>query len=389
MRQMGVRPIEGKDKGKKKGKAKPGRRGSDTRKPAAKPAAARPAAAKPAAAKPAAAKPAAAKPAAAKPAAAKPASAKPARKPVPPAPAARQRPRAGGSAHGDDDTRSLLAEIDRLRAQLEQQDAVDQRAASLSTKVQALRADLDAARAQAADAVQALETSQAALAKADAGRESAEAALQRATAPGGDGAVSVAALLRERGVLGETEVEQMLRGMVDQHLTGELLSLLSTVRPDQLSALLARRLLLLGGCAACPQLSGRVALSVPKARCEICGGVELAEARRRFYDACLINGLTSVVLVGGAPGEQRVLQELLSDRRVALTLVHGGLRKSAEDVAHDLERVRAVVIWQGPALLPQAAAPYETFTGPVVRVEAPDLAHMLVAAAAALNQVEL
>lgn len=266
---------------------------------------------------------------------------------------------------------------------------------ALEAELAAARAELAAARALAA-ATQAdqarlqdqlsleLAGRQAALDAARAEIQRLQRALARADGdPAGD-PPSALDRLAAADVRGPTEADALLRAVADGRLSTDLLRQLAVPDPAALDAFLEDRLLLLGGCDACPTDSGRVVLRVPHARCQACRGGDLRASQRRFLDACLVNGLTRVVLVGGRAKDHRLLRGLVEDRRLVLTLVPGQQGRAAERVAEDLAAARAVALWQGPALDPAVAEPYRAYPGPLVTVEADGPGPLLDALARAL-----
>lgn len=252
----------------------------------------------------------------------------------------------------------------------------DARAAELA----ALRDELVALTATAAEAaalVKERDRLTAALADRDQALERAHTQLRALTRslaraggdPGGD-PLPAAAILQARGVLGPTELDSMLRAFADARMGADLLRQLAVPDPQALTALLDDRLVLLGGCERCPPAPGRVVLTVPRARCEVCRGQDLGAAQRHFFDACLVNGLTRIVLVGGQPKDHRLLRTLLHDRRLQLILVPGGLGRGAEQIAEDLADTQVVVLWEGHAVETGVVAAYQAFDGPVLTVQA-------------------
>ncbi|NOY28081.1 MAG: hypothetical protein GXP62_19625 [Oligoflexia bacterium] len=181
---------------------------------------------------------------------------------------------------------------------------------------------------------------------------------------------SASAVLQARGVLGATEQDAALRGFADARLGAQLLGRLSVSDPVSLTAFLDDRLVLQGGCEHCPVVPGRVSLTVPPSRCEVCRGQDLSTSIRRFVDACLVNGLTRLILVGGRPLDHILLRILIVDRRLALTLVPGGLGRGSEQIAADIGQVQAVICWMDRLADPSLADAYGVFDVPLVRVRA-------------------
>ncbi|MCK6505812.1 hypothetical protein L6R53_20890 [Myxococcota bacterium] len=282
-----------------------------------------------------------------------------------------------------------------------QQEAEQARQAELSL----LRDERDAARgeaqdlrdqlAQAGDLARQAQELRVALADRQAALEAARSEhrrLQQALAlatgqPGHEPLAPLADRLAAADIRGPTETDALLRALADARLGADLVRHLAVPDPAGLAAWLDDRVVLLGGCADCPQAPGRVVLSVPPARCELCRGGDLRASQRRFLDGCLVNGLTRVVLVGGRAKELRLLQPLVEDRRLVVTLVPGHQLRDEERVAQDLAQARVVALWEGPGLDPAVAARYRTFEGPVVAVQAEGIGPLLDALARAFAAV--
>lgn len=309
--------------------------------------------------------------------------------------------RPAAPATGKAKARPLTPVQEELARAARQQEAEQARRAELA----GLRAELAAARdrhlaledqlAQAADHARRVQELTVALADRQAALDAGEAEQRRlrqalALATGQEAAEPMAPLvdrLSAFGVRGPTETDGLLRALADARLGADLARLLAVPDPATLTTWLEDRIVLLGGCAACPPAPGRVVLSVPPSRCEVCRGGELRVSQRRFLDACLVNGLTRVVLVGGRAKELRLLQPLVEDRRLQITLVPGHQLRDEERVAQDLAQARVVALWEGPPLDPQVAARYRSFGGAVVTVQADGVGPLLDALGRAFSAV--
>ena len=161
---------------------------------------------------------------------------------------------------------------------------------------------------------------------------------------------SLGEALRQRGLLGEDEAARLLRGLLDQRRIGPLLQALEVTDPEAFDAYLEERLVLLGGCEACPEAGGRVVIEVPKARCEICEGGDIRRIARGFVDQLLLQGIRSVVIVGGSPRYHRQLRELVQHRQITLHLIPGNVRRTLLQAKADEDRAQLVILW-GATLL--------------------------------------
>jgi len=253
--------------------------------------------------------------------------------------------------------------------------ALREELAQLRDELTALRAG--AAQAQAQAQAERLDELQAALEDRERGLQALRAeadrleqALARSGADPGLAAVGAVPALAARGVKGPTELDALLRSLGEARQGADLLRCLAVSEPRSLAAFLEDRVLLLGGCGACPDPAGRVAVAVPHARCDLCQGGDLRAQQRRFVDACLVNARMRILVVGGSARDQRLLRDLVTDRRLRLSGVPGTLARAREEVDQDLAQAQVVVLWAGPHLDPAVAALYSRPGTPVVTVEA-------------------
>lgn len=158
-------------------------------------------------------------------------------------------------------------------------------------------------------------------------------------------APSLSDVLSNRGIMGADEAAFLLRALAESRLLGELVPLLAPADAGALSSFLRERVCLLCGAATCPAPSGRVRLVVPAARCEVCGGGDVARAIRRFIDGCLVHGFTRVAIAGGAPIAHRQLREMIEHRSVSLRLVPGDPALAASRSLVGDTDLDLVVVW--------------------------------------------
>ncbi len=129
---------------------------------------------------------------------------------------------------------------------------------------------------------------------------------------------SLTTVLEARGIRGADESRDLLEALAKARLTEGLVTELVARHPDRLARFLRDRVLLSCGRAECPTLPGLAVLAVPPERCDACGGADVERARRRFQDACLVNGILVVGLVGGSVKGQRLLERASTHHRLAL-----------------------------------------------------------------------
>jgi hypothetical protein len=127
----------------------------------------------------------------------------------------------------------------------------------------------------------------------------------------------LAAQLRGRGLVAGEEA-RALALLAEGDALGPLLAQLEARDADAFAALLRRRIALVCDDPACAPAVGAAALSVARARCEVCGGSDIQRSASAFARACEGAGITRVRFVGGSPSYRSKLEELFSRRG------HGG-----------------------------------------------------------------
>ena len=138
-------------------------------------------------------------------------------------------------------------------------------------------------------------------------------------------------LLAERGLVGVDAQGAAVRALVDAHRWEELAELLEVVDPEGARAVVAAHVVLHCGRADCPPPPHTGRVPVAEERCDICGGLGQAGLLRSISDTCMLAGVTKIGLVGGPPGQLRILVDGL-DRR--LSLLRGDAASSAQVVVY-------------------------------------------------------
>ncbi|MEL6349262.1 MAG: hypothetical protein AAFV53_39540 [Myxococcota bacterium] len=192
-------------------------------------------------------------------------------------------------------------------------------------------------------------------------------------------------VLEQRGIKGADEATFLIRGLLETRQLGDLLVRLQTDDPAALLHWLEDRVVLL--CDAHHEMApgGRSPLKVPKKRCEVCGGSDIKWAVRLFLDACLLNGMTRVSIVGGTPKHHRMLRGIVQHKGLHLQLAPTLSNRTPSQVRSDLENSDVVILWMRgePAEL---AAQYQNGPTRVIVTEQGSLATLLVEVAERINR---
>jgi hypothetical protein len=187
---------------------------------------------------------------------------------------------------------------------------------------------------------------------------------QQRSIEGGEHGEIVLELLQQRGLRGLDEAGLALRVLLGAHLLDGTLPTLRTPDGARLRRLLSERLCLCCGAEACGTPEGAEAVRVPAQRCELCGGEDLPRIHHRFSDACLLSGVTRVLVLGGRRWQHRWIEQG-ADRRLQLRLRGGAQMPPAEAMRDDLAWAQLVLLWDDGALhpvLPEAVAGSTTVT---------------------------
>ncbi len=184
------------------------------------------------------------------------------------------------------------------------------------------------------------------------------------------GSRSLLGVLAERGLRGVDEASLALRALLESHLIDPSLPYLDLRDHRRLGRLLGDRLCLLCGSADCAAPQGATLVRVPASRCELCGGEDLRAVFERFSDACLLGGLTRVVLVGGRAWMGSWMRERV-DRRVALRCVAGDRCLAAEQASAEVEWAQLLVLWDDGKTLVEVKSAFGSGACPRVRICSP------------------
>lgn len=165
-----------------------------------------------------------------------------------------------------------------------------------------------------------------------------------------------------------------------------LLDLLETRDPATLAALIDRRLALVCGDPACAPGLGALALTVPRARCEVCGGSDIQRAAHGFIRACQAAGITRVRFVGGSPNYRTKLESLFPPGGPL------GVRTTAGDQRIRLSRAKSqqrsddlVIIWGATELDHATSGAYRSEHGRTEVIAHRGIGRMLALAAARIT----
>jgi len=253
------------------------------------------------------------------------------RRPVPvprPAPAPRPAPRAP--------SRSATAELlDRIE--------------SLQDRVQSLEAELGRERRRTADTGADTDRARTALVTLFGHLEDRDRVidtLRRQLAevgPPDERETPLGAELEARGLKGRDEHAGAVRALLDARRWPDLAASLAVARPRVLQAMLRERLVLQCGRPRCAVPRFTVPVRVPPSRCEICAGEDLPNTMRRLSDELLLSGANRILILGGGPGEHRLLAEKL-DERVSLIGISG---RAPVVPGEALESAGVVILWTG------------------------------------------
>jgi len=155
--------------------------------------------------------------------------------------------------------------------------------------------------------------------------------------------VALTDALEERGLIGMDEFERALGGMANARVLRELLTNLSVPDPEALQRKLVQRLRLVGG-ESFPFLEPFFGMvTVSHERAELDGRLRVRSAVEALGETLLLNGISTVTVVGDRPVIFRCVQEYLDER----ITFRGASQISAKDVSVGAG-YRATIVWGIP-----------------------------------------
>jgi len=295
---------------------------------------------------------------------------------------------------------SAVVRASELTAVQQERDAAQARVTELSRQVQSrdgtiksLRAQLAAANEQAeqegiaqaskhAARADELVAAQERIAGLTAALSGATAALDQSNAA----KTSLADALVERGCTDAVEMMAVLNGLLLQR-PREFLDSLVLADPHALAQVLVDRVAFVSKGVDFTPDKNTVVVRVPKARCEICSGSDIAANFHGFVQACIDRDIGVVTVVGGSPAYRRQLSELADGNEDAprMNLVSGTRRRETRKAKSDMRSSDVVVIWGGTELDHSVAELYRGDGARIVRVSHRGIAGMLALVRGALR----
>jgi hypothetical protein len=288
--------------------------------------------------------------------------------------------------------RPQIVRVGELDAAIEERDAARTEARALAARVRELEAKLAAAVAssEALGAELAAEREASAAqteARRDADRRGDEERRElQATLSRIQGQLdateqartSLGDALIQRGCADEAEMLEVLNGLLLQR-PREFLDSLVLADPHALAKVLVDRVAFVSAGIPFEPDKNTVVVRVPKARCEICAGSDIAASFHGFVQACIDKDVHVVTIVGGSPAYRRQLTKLAEDTDDApkLNLVSGTRRREARKGASDMRSSDVVVIWGGTELDHSVSSVYQGGSARLVRVAHRGIARML------------
>ncbi len=274
------------------------------------------------------------------------------------------------------ESKSLSAQVASLEAEL----------ASKEARVHALSEELEAERRGRTEDAESARTS------AEEVRE--ELGLMKRSLEYAEGQLSdtrrartsLADALTERGCVDASEMLTVLNGLLLQR-PSEFLGSLVLADPHALAKVLVERVAFVSSAVDFEPGKNTVVVRVPKKRCEICSGSDIASSFHGFVQACLDHDVSRVTIVGGSPAYRRQLSKLAeqTDDAPRLNLVSGTRRRESRKAQSDMRGSDVVVIWGGGELDHSVSQLYRGGDTRVVRISHRGIARMLQLARSALR----
>lgn len=241
----------------------------------------------------------------------------------------------------------LAGEVARLRAELElvRAEAMAREQTAAAERV-AMEAALEATRRVRAELEVALASSTNERDQARAERRAADRRLGESQQALSEVRSKVDRLARLRSLdrisADVSEKALALRSLLER-FPGQTVAALAGDDEHQLTALL-QRVVFTCEQPACRMKSDVARVSVPRERCDVCGGSVLAQRFVEFAAACRRASIDSVLVVGGSPAYRETLRDLSREHRATLKL-----ELTHELTPNDSERAKKVkglvILW--------------------------------------------
>ncbi|HWN67997.1 MAG TPA: hypothetical protein VNM90_10170, partial [Haliangium sp.] len=190
--------------------------------------------------------------------------------------------------------------------------------------------------------------------------------------------VSLREVLTRRGLVGDGEMVEAMRGLLAQRAP-ELLGAIELTTPAPLMHLLDQSLVLVHDPTGHSLGEATVVVRVPPERCEITGGSDIRASFHRLVAACERAGVGAITVVGGSPAYRQQLDTLAAPHRPALrlNLVSGTRRREKRRAEADMRKSDVVVIWSATELDHSVSALYTSGSTPTLHVPHRGISRML------------
>lgn len=125
-------------------------------------------------------------------------------------------------------------------------------------------------------------------------------------------------------------------------------------------------------CGACTSLArqddAREPVATGRAMCEVCGGSDNQRAALECAGVMRANGVTRLLVIGGAPGVWRELADTLKPHGIEIDIVDGTQRsQSRRDAIQRMNRAQLMIIWGSTELRHAISSLYTEETPPHLR----------------------
>ena len=184
-------------------------------------------------------------------------------------------------------------------------------------------------------------------------------------------------ILAQRGCRGEDEIRKYLELLGGSAAFERALELLVAQDATALREVLEESVSLVCDRPGCRPATGTKALFVESARCEFCGGSDLAAAARNFFEACRSRGFKRVRIIGGSPTYHVELRELASGAPIELKSIPGDRHRTMKEAKADQKHADLVVLWGGTFLDHSTSGLYDRTRSALLTVAHRGLSGML------------